>query len=464
MRAARPELALSERTDTRVEGPARVYARRSACAAVLALSACRLIRHRPSPGPGLRARRSSFSASSSSTRCAAGHRLETARFGGISGLMLDPSTGELLGVCDEGAPNRVFVFRPDLAARPFRVDLKSYFPLPLGPGAPERLDPEGLAMTRAGRLFVASEGFGRVEPRVPPAIVEFTRRADYVGRLAVPSKFIPPATGPLTHGVRANEAFESLTLTPDDQRLFTGTETALVQDGEPADAQHGTVARILEYQASGGSFEPRREFGYPVDPMPATTLHAGISSSAASSSCWPSTRPSCCPWNARTPRNPAASAATLNRIRIFHTSLAGATDVSSLRFAARTARRDARAEDARAGPCGRPRAVPGAPGPRELRRHGIRPAAARRQPHGSARQRRQLQPAPADHLPAVPADESDSESFQLPASSSRSSNVSACPPTVRQSLMQPAADAVCLRGRSRNWELEAGSWKLEAGS
>ena len=153
---------------------------------------------------------------------AAGHLLATARFGGISGVVLDPSTGDLLGICDEGGPNRVFVFRPEIAARPFRIDLRAYFPLPLGAGAPERIDPEGLAMTRAGRLFIASEGFGRVEPRVPPAIVEFTRRADYVGQLAIPAKFIPPATGPLTRGVRANAAFESLTLTPDEQRLLTG--------------------------------------------------------------------------------------------------------------------------------------------------------------------------------------------------------------------------------------------------
>ena len=65
----------------------------------------------------------------------------------------------------------------------------------MGAGAPEQLDPEGLAMTRAGRLFVASEGIGRIEPRVPPAIVEFTRRGDYVGRLPRPVEVLPPRPG-----------------------------------------------------------------------------------------------------------------------------------------------------------------------------------------------------------------------------------------------------------------------------
>ncbi len=299
------------------------------CAVVLALSACTA--HTP-PRPPIRPFEPAleFLGEFSVQPIAAGHRLETARFGGVSGLTLDPSTGELLGICDEGAPNRVFVFRTDVAARPFRVDLRSYFPLPLplNPPAPERLDFEGLAMTRAGRLFVASEGTGRVEPRVPPAIVEFTRRADYVRRLALPPKFIPTATGPLTRGVRPNAGFESLTLTPDDERLLTATETALAQDGEPADAQQGTVARILEYQASGGSFEPRREFGYPVDPMPTTsftpeTFISGLVELLALDGT------ELLSLERAYAEESGGEGRNMIRIRIFHTSLAGATDVSS---------------------------------------------------------------------------------------------------------------------------------------
>ncbi len=301
------------------------------CAVVLALSACTA--HTPPARPPIRAFAPAleFLGEFSLESIAAGHRLETARFGGVSGLALDPKTGELLGICDQGGPNRVFVFRTDVAARPFRVDLKSYFPLPLGPGSPEsfdRLDHEGLAITRTGRLFVASEGAGRVEPRVPPAIVEFTRRADYVGQLAVPSKFIPSATGPLTRGVRPNAAFESLTLTPDDQRLLTATETALVQDGEPADAQQGTVARILEYQATGGSFEPRREFAYPVDPLPATSFTAGIFISGVVELLALNDTELLSMERAYA-EEAGGQRRNMNRIRIFHTSLAGATDISS---------------------------------------------------------------------------------------------------------------------------------------
>ena len=297
------------------------------CAVALALSACSA--HPPPAVPPVRASIPAleFLGELTVEPVAAGHLLATARFGGISGVVLDPSTGDLLGICDEGGPNRVFVFRPEVAARPFRIDLRAYFPLPLGAGAPARIDPEGLAMTRAGRLFIASEGFGRVEPRVPPAIVEFTRRADYAGQLAIPSKFIPPATGPLTHGVRANAAFESLTLTPDEQRLFTATETALAQDGEPADARHGTVARILEYKANGGSFEPRGEFAYPVDPLPTPPFTPGIFISglvellALGDTELLSLE--------RAYVEEAGGGRNMNRIRIFHTSIAGATDIAA---------------------------------------------------------------------------------------------------------------------------------------
>lgn len=196
-------------------------------------------------------------------------KLKEARFGGISGLAMDHRSGELLGISDDREHPRVFIFRlPPFDDRtPFRVDLHAYLPLPMHPDAPAALDSEGIAMTRGGRVFVASEGIQNEEPRVPPAIVEYTRNYAFVRQLDVPAKFVPPATGPITHGVRNNASFESLTLTPDEQRLFTATESPLVQDGPPATADAGALVRVLEYAAAGESYEPRREFAYPIDPL-----------------------------------------------------------------------------------------------------------------------------------------------------------------------------------------------------
>jgi hypothetical protein len=257
--------------------------------------------------------------------------LKAARFGGVSGLAMDPVHGDLLGVCDDRDNPRVFVFQVEVpgAGAPFRVNLHAYFPLPSGPGAPAALDPEGIAITRTGRLFVSSEGIGNEEPRVPPSVLEYRRNYSFSGALEVPPKFIPPPTGPPTRGVRENAAFESLTITPDDQRLYTGTETALVQDGEPATFDHGATARILEYVANGPAYTPAREFAYPIEPLarPVFTprffvtglvelLALGGDEFLAMERGYA--------------EEGGANGGRLNQIRIFRISIAGATDISAM--------------------------------------------------------------------------------------------------------------------------------------
>jgi 3-phytase len=258
---------------------------------------------------------------------AAVERLSAARFGGISGLATDSSTGELLGICDDEGEPRVFVFRTDTASRPFRVDLTAYFPLPSGSGAPAALDPEAIAITRGGRLFVASEGLANRDPAVPPAIVEYSRRVEYIGQLRVPEKFLPSSGR--SRGVRPNAAFESLTLSPDERHLFTGTETALVQDGEPADWRHGTLARILEYESRDGAFQPGREFAYPIEPLrqppftPGFFINGLVEMVALSDTVLLAMERGYA-------EEPGGNGRTMNQIRIFRLSLDGATDISGI--------------------------------------------------------------------------------------------------------------------------------------
>jgi hypothetical protein len=254
--------------------------------------------------------------------------LKEARFGGISGLATDLSTGDLLGVCDDSDKSRVFVFRTrGVESGEFGVDLRAYLPLPAVRDRP-LLDPEAIAVTLGGRIFVASEGLGNRDPRVPPAIVEYNRRADYIGALPIPDKFMPPVTGPITRGVRANAAFESLTLTPDQRHMFTATETALAQDGEPANFEHGTMSRILEYEISGGSFLPRREFAYPVEALPKSASTKGffinglVELLALSDTEMLAME--------RGYAEPPDGGRAMNRIRIFRISIAAATDISAM--------------------------------------------------------------------------------------------------------------------------------------
>jgi 3-phytase/alkaline phosphatase D len=254
-------------------------------------------------------------------------KLNSARFGGISGIAVDPTTNELLGVSDDRQDSRVFVFRLSGEGRSFQVGLHAYFPLPEAAGAPAALNPEGIAVARDGRLFVLSEGIQNREPRIPPSITIYTRRIDYVGRLPMPSKFVPPETGPITRGVRANTGFESLTLTPDERHLFTGLETSLVQDGDPSTFERGTLVRLLEYEAAGDSFVPAREFAYPVDPIvrpgfPASASNNGLVELLALSST------ELLAMERSFAEETGSGGRTHASIRIYRFSLDGATDVS----------------------------------------------------------------------------------------------------------------------------------------
>jgi hypothetical protein len=255
-------------------------------------------------------------------------KLHEARFGGISGLAVDPRTGELLGISDDREQPRVFIFRPPPVdgRTPFRVDLHAYLPLPAHPDAPVALDPEGIAVTRGGRVFISSEGIQSEEPRVPPAIVEYTRNYAFVRQLEVPAKFVPPATGPLTRGVRNNAAFESLTLTPDERRLFTAAESPLAQDGPAATTGTGGLVRVVEYLAAGETYTPGREFAYPLDPLgpleftPGLLVTGLVELLALGDSDFLAME--------RGFAQEQGGSRTVNRIRIFRMSLEGATDIS----------------------------------------------------------------------------------------------------------------------------------------
>lgn len=257
---------------------------------------------------------------------AANDPLSKARFGGVSGIAMDPLSRQLLGVSDDRNVNRVFVFRVQGEGAAFRADLRAYFPLD---GTPNALNPEGLAIMRDGRLLVASEGVLVNEPRVPPAIAMFKRPAEFIGQLAVPDRYMPPPEGPLTSGARDNANFESLTLTPDEQHLFTATESPLAQDDEPASMTRGALVRILEYRAAGDSFAPAREFAYTLDAAPQPPFKPRVSMNGvvellalSASELLVLERSYADQAGQGTPK--------LNRVRLYRASLTEATDVSSI--------------------------------------------------------------------------------------------------------------------------------------
>lgn len=252
--------------------------------------------------------------------------LSKARFGGVSGIALDPVSRQLLGVSDDRNVNRVFVFRVRGEDASFRAELRAYFPLD---GLTKALNPEGIAIMRSGRILVASEGVLVNEPRVPPAIALFKRPAEYIGELTVPDRFLPPLQGPLTSGGRDNANFESLTLAPDEQHLFTATEAPLAQDDDPASMTRGALIRILEFRAGGDSFAPAREFAYPIDAAPKPPFTPRLSMNGVVELLALSASELLVLERSYADQSGQGSP-KLNRVRIYRAPLSGATDVSSI--------------------------------------------------------------------------------------------------------------------------------------
>jgi hypothetical protein len=193
-------------------------------------------------------------------------QLRGTKFGGVSSIAFDAAHDELIGLSDDSENSRIF--RMKYLEEPFRVVPTGVALLDRGNGAPEKLDPEGLALLPNGNLLVSSEGFGNEEPRIPPAVIEYRRDGKFVRQLPVPAEFLPPDRGPLDHGVPNNQAFEALALTPGGRALWTGAETALIQDGPVPTVAHGSRTRLLEYRMDPGGWVPSREFVYDVDPLP----------------------------------------------------------------------------------------------------------------------------------------------------------------------------------------------------
>ncbi|NJN02523.1 MAG: phytase [Leptolyngbyaceae cyanobacterium SL_1_1] len=124
------------------------------------------------------------------------------------------------------------------------------------------LDPEGIALSSLGTLFISSEG--DANQGIAPFVNEFSLTGQQIRELPVPDPFLP--TADRSSGIRNNLAFESLTLTPNQRFLYTATENSLFQDGPQADIDTGSLSRILKYDLVTG--QPAAQFVYEVEAVP----------------------------------------------------------------------------------------------------------------------------------------------------------------------------------------------------
>ncbi|BAZ89568.1 hypothetical protein NIES932_10480 [Raphidiopsis curvata NIES-932] len=200
-----------------------------------------------------------------------GYTFQNTEVGGLSGITYDVENDLYYVVSDDRGqkePPRFYNFKIDLSKG--KLDQSKVLPVGVTTLLDENnqkfalggIDPEGIAVTKKSTVFISSEG--DVSESINPFIQEFSLASgNAINSLPIPEKFLPD--GKNQRGVRNNLAFESLTITPNNQMLFTATENALVQDGEAAKSNFGTPCRILQYNLSYN--QPQKEFLYPMEPV-----------------------------------------------------------------------------------------------------------------------------------------------------------------------------------------------------
>lgn len=245
--------------------------------------------------------------------------------GGLSGITYDSSNNVYYSISDDRSqsdPARFYTITIDLNQGSLGAVNFTNVTTLLNengqPFAPLSLDPEGIALTSNGTVFISSEG--DANNLINPFVNEFSLTGQQLQTLPVPEIFLPTATN--ESGIRNNLAFESLTITPDQNYLFTATENALYQDGPAATTSTGSPSRIIRYNLLTG--QPEEEFLYFTDPVAAApNPSTGFSTNGLVDLLAIDN-------NSFLSLERAFSEGVGNTIRLYEVSLEGADDISSI--------------------------------------------------------------------------------------------------------------------------------------
>lgn len=181
-----------------------------------------------------------------------GFSFQGTEVGGLSGITYDAVKDVYYAISDdrsEKASARFYTFQIDLTQglQPSSVNplnVTTLLNTENQPFARYSIDAEGIAVTNRETVFISSEG--DAQRLIDPFIKEFSITSGKELRsLPIPERFLPAASR--DWGIRNNNAFESLTVTPNQQYLFSATENALLQDEPIGQPDNSSPCRILQY-------------------------------------------------------------------------------------------------------------------------------------------------------------------------------------------------------------------------
>ncbi len=142
-----------------------------------------------------------------------------------------------------------------------------------------KIDPEGLAISPRNTIFISSEG--NPSQDVEPFIGEFAlETGQKLSELRLPQRYLAGDQSQ-PQGIQENLAFESLTINrtglPEDPfRLFTATESALLQD-ESFEGEEQARVRFLHYVINPvGNPVLLAEHLYLLEPAPVEAISNGL--------------------------------------------------------------------------------------------------------------------------------------------------------------------------------------------
>lgn len=219
---------------------------------------------------------------------------EGTRIGGLSGITYDRQRDLFYVMSDdrsEFGPARFYTLKLSLdstkpqAAKISQISVEGVTTITQENGQPYgkgEVDPEGIALSPIGTLFISSEGV--TSKAIPPFIREFDLKTGQWKRsLPLPPRYAPEfeAERPI-QGVGDNLGFEALTLigSPgaiEPFRLFSATESALIQDASPDHPQQGASRnRVLHYSIDPDHALLVSEHLYPMEMPPESAVFHGL--------------------------------------------------------------------------------------------------------------------------------------------------------------------------------------------
>lgn len=201
-----------------------------------------------------------------------GFSFQGTELGGLSGITYNPNKNVYYAISDdrsEKAPARFYTLKIDLSQGLHEgsvtpLNVTTLLNAENQPFARHSIDAEGIAVTNRETVFISSEG--DAQRLIDPFIKEFSLTSGKELRsLPIPDRFLPTASR--DRGIRNNNAFESLTVTPNQQYLFSVTENALLQDEPIGRPDTSSPCRILQYDLR--SLERSHEYLYITAPIAA---------------------------------------------------------------------------------------------------------------------------------------------------------------------------------------------------